>query len=339
MNIKRHYQGGLTLVELMIAIVLGMLVTAAVAYIFINSSSSARFDNQAASIQEGGRFSMHFLADDLRMANFWGYELTPKNIQMPASPFNPEVCGIEPFRWVADAASPEGGIELVAADTWLSGTCLATETNLRPKAGTQMLVIKRVSGTPAGEPDTTVPASVFISGKPFLLVGGKDSKMLVGTGGTLPLGSDELLWEYMTRIYYVSADDQLCRKVLASSTTFTTECVLEGVEEFRVAFMLDDPGDDDTLPDRQTDAALANASPSQLPFYSSTVNPYNFAVGARVCVLATSKQDIRGFTNDKTYSVCGYDPFGGTPPNDSRLRRVFEKSVSLRNSAALQIYN
>lgn len=326
----QNRQAGMTLLELMIAITLGLLTTAAVAYLFISASSQARFDDQASGIQENGRFTMHFLADDLRMANFWGFELQPRQITNATQ----TVCGTSPYRWVT-GASAEGGIELISAASWPSGcqTSGTTEAalNTQPKAGTNMLLIKRVSGTPVGEPDDTVSGAVYESGKPFLLVGTKDSEMVVGNGSNRTLSNSEYLWEFMPRVYYVSANDKLCRKVLSNSTTFTTECLLEGVEDMRFLFGID-TNSDDGLADVQT------IDPASLPAASSTFNPYNFAVSARVCLLLRSRGEVRGIVNDKVYSICGNDDIADNE-GDEVLRRVFEKSVSLRNTAALRLYN
>ena len=73
-----------------------------------------------------------------------------------------------------------------------------------------------------------------------------------------------------------------------------------------------------------------------LPTVTSTYNPYNFAISARVCLLGRSRDQIRSFTDAKTYSVCGYPT---ATPGDGFLRRVFDENVRLRNTIALRIFN
>ncbi len=65
----RVYQSGVTLVELMIAMVLGLLVSGGIITVFLTTSNSNRVQNQLARLQEEGRYAMGRLVGDLRMAN------------------------------------------------------------------------------------------------------------------------------------------------------------------------------------------------------------------------------------------------------------------------------
>lgn len=66
---RRATQAGLSLIELMIAMVLGLLVAAGIISVFISTSSSNRVQTQLATLQETGRFAISRISDDLRMAN------------------------------------------------------------------------------------------------------------------------------------------------------------------------------------------------------------------------------------------------------------------------------
>jgi len=66
---RRATQTGLSLIELMIAMVLGLLVAAGIISVFISTSSSNRVQTQLATLQETGRFAISRMSDDLRMAN------------------------------------------------------------------------------------------------------------------------------------------------------------------------------------------------------------------------------------------------------------------------------
>jgi len=65
----RSRQGGLTLVELMVAMTLGLIVAGGVVAIFNSTSSSNRAQTQLARLQEEGRFAVTRLKQDLSMAN------------------------------------------------------------------------------------------------------------------------------------------------------------------------------------------------------------------------------------------------------------------------------
>ncbi|KRE89553.1 hypothetical protein ASG87_04300 [Frateuria sp. Soil773] len=62
-------QRGVTLIELMVAMVLGLLVSAGIITVFLSTSSSNRAQTQMARLQEEGRYAVTRLKDDLRMAN------------------------------------------------------------------------------------------------------------------------------------------------------------------------------------------------------------------------------------------------------------------------------
>lgn len=59
---------GLSLIELMVAITLGILVSLGIVNIFQTTSSSSLVQAQLARLQEGGRFAITALTNDLRMA-------------------------------------------------------------------------------------------------------------------------------------------------------------------------------------------------------------------------------------------------------------------------------
>ena len=63
-------QRGLSLVELMISILLGFIVSAAMISLFINARQSYRVNENLARLQENGRFAVSFISRDLRMADY-----------------------------------------------------------------------------------------------------------------------------------------------------------------------------------------------------------------------------------------------------------------------------
>lgn len=63
---------GLSLVELMIALVLGLLISAGVVTLFIESKRDYQVQEAISEVQENGRFAAEFIAYDARMAGFSG---------------------------------------------------------------------------------------------------------------------------------------------------------------------------------------------------------------------------------------------------------------------------
>ncbi|MGA9851439.1 MAG: PilW family protein [Gammaproteobacteria bacterium] len=65
-------QTGLSLIELMIAMVVGLVLMAGVLSIFLSSRQSYGINSAVAQIQENGRFALNFVSTDARKAGYMG---------------------------------------------------------------------------------------------------------------------------------------------------------------------------------------------------------------------------------------------------------------------------
>lgn len=72
MNRWANNQMGFSIVELMIAMVLGLVLMAGVIQVFITSKQTFNLNEEMNWIQENARYSAGFLAEDLRMAGYYG---------------------------------------------------------------------------------------------------------------------------------------------------------------------------------------------------------------------------------------------------------------------------
>src|ERR1700761_1315803 len=68
-RIRSRYQSGVSLIELMVAMVLGLIVAGGIVTVFISTSSSNRVQTQLAHLQEEGRFAITHMTQDLSLAN------------------------------------------------------------------------------------------------------------------------------------------------------------------------------------------------------------------------------------------------------------------------------
>lgn len=71
-SLMPRYSRGLSLIELMVALVLSLVIGAAVLQMFLASKTTYRVQDAMARVQENGRFAVSFLASDIRMAGFMG---------------------------------------------------------------------------------------------------------------------------------------------------------------------------------------------------------------------------------------------------------------------------
>jgi len=65
-------QSGVTLIELMIAMVIGLFLVGGVLQVFSSARQTYRVHDATSRMQEGGRMALEVLARDIRMADFWG---------------------------------------------------------------------------------------------------------------------------------------------------------------------------------------------------------------------------------------------------------------------------
>ncbi|MCW9058775.1 MAG: PilW family protein [Gammaproteobacteria bacterium] len=86
-------QQGLSLVELMVAMVLGLILSAGIIQLFVGSKQTYRFHDAMSRVQENARFAIDALSYDIRMAGDMGCSSYVQNINNtlngPPPAFNP----------------------------------------------------------------------------------------------------------------------------------------------------------------------------------------------------------------------------------------------------------
>jgi type IV pilus assembly protein PilW len=98
---KGSRQAGLTLVELMVALVLGLLLMAGVLQLFAANKQSFRLTEELSRMQEGARYATNLLERSIRMAGYLGctgrqreFIVINNKLSSPPAAFSPEA-GIE----------------------------------------------------------------------------------------------------------------------------------------------------------------------------------------------------------------------------------------------------
>jgi type IV pilus assembly protein PilW len=144
---------GFSLIELMIAMTIGLLLLSGLAMIFVNSSESNREMQKTAQQIENGRFAVEILSQDLRLAGFYGHLHDITAITAPAT-VPPDPCEdsdtdellkalrypVQGYRGTIHASTPASNTD----PTGLPASCTAaflTAANL--KNGSDVLVIRR----------------------------------------------------------------------------------------------------------------------------------------------------------------------------------------------------
>jgi type IV pilus assembly protein PilW len=144
---KTNRQSGLSLIELMISITIGLILLATLATLFVNQTRTRTELDKANRMIDNGRYALDLLSDNLRLAGFYG-EFDPGAasaalITTPPDPCSTTAADISaalPFYVQGyDAANTSSVIDLS------STTCSSSNIPTTKKAGSDILVIRRAS--------------------------------------------------------------------------------------------------------------------------------------------------------------------------------------------------
>jgi len=173
---KRASQG-IGLIELMVAMVLGLVVVLGVTQVFISAKNTYQSQNAAAVMQEDARYLLSRMTQDLRMVGMFGC-IDPGNASFidstPALAFT--AAAAQPIRYVANA-STGNVLTLMTGDVGTSGTSpsYVIVTNCKTVATVY---------TGALAPAFAVSANVGLMSLPIrqVIYTFKDNQILTGSG-------------------------------------------------------------------------------------------------------------------------------------------------------------
>jgi type IV pilus assembly protein PilW len=340
----RGRQAGLSLIELMVSITLGLLILSGVLVIFVNTSA-ARSEVERTSRQiENGRYASELLSEDLRLAGFYG-ELSPASITPPgALPADP--CSLTPADWRASIPLHLQGYD---DSGFASANC--TLTNL--KANTDVLMVRRARACAAG----VSGCDATVNGKPYLQValcaaqvtpnyklgleGTETFDMQKKTCLTTALANKR---EYFVHIYFIATDNgagqniPTLKRLELTGSGWSTVPLVEGIEELQLHY-----GIDHTC-DGQPDVYVTNPAtflppppppPPAPPCGTTPVDNWMNVVTVQFHLLARNLETSPGFTDTKKY-VLGKDAAGNDierTPGGAFRRHVYSGLVRVANAA------
>lgn len=338
-------QAGLTLIEFMVSIVIGMLMVAALATLIANQSGTRAEVDKSGRMIENGRYAIQVLANDIQMAGYWG-ELS----EQPAVPGAlPDPCSVTLANLDQARGVPLQGYDSPAT---LPVDLAACVTEHKPE--TDVLVVRRV------DPDMTAlqtggitDFAKLVTGQVYLQTGltasGVDlgSIMAVGSaanattftlkkkGGVNPANTRRVV----AHIYYVSK----CSVQVGGSCTgadggnpiptlkrlelgvvsgapgwLPAITIAEGIENLQIDYGLD------TDNDGASNGADVNGS---------TFTAANWAdvVTAKIHILARSTETSGGFEDTKSYAM-GTAGAASAPAGERGYKRhAFVQTVRLVN--------
>ena len=334
----RSLQQGLSLIELMIALAIGLIVLGAMVTVFASSSANRQELERASRQIENGRYAMQLLSDDLRLAGFYG-ELSVKPYYNPAPAVMPDPCSTAQADWVSGLTVSIQGFDLGAGAT---GGCMGV--NRIPN--TDVLVIRRASTCEAG----VGTCDAATANTPYIQVAkcGTETPLtpyVLGLNGTAAFNLHARdcatlagLRQYLVRIYYLSSDNgrgvaiPTLKRMEFNGTSFVDTPLVEGIEAINFEYGLDTDGDG--APDVFT-ADPTGYAPTGGFAAPAVVTAWQSVVAVRINLLARNIEPSVNFTNTKTYNL-GLNAAGApesVSPTDAYHRHAYTSLVRVVNVA------
>ncbi|QFU74835.1 hypothetical protein EY643_03785 [Halioglobus maricola] len=270
---------GIGLIELMISLALGALLSLGVAGLIVKAQRHYWHDEQLAQLRDNGRYALNLLRRELSMAGFFGYSL-PQELEVDVEASDAcyaHLLGPLPSIEHYDDLDQDG------VSGALAGVPEPCRRQNYYQPGSDALLIRRVLDSPLrlrGETlKTAMDTAVYLQGE------GGDARLAVGPG------SAAILWRYSPYLWFVrnysvvngDGIPGLCRLRLSpnGARLAPVECLAEGVEMLQLEFALDTNGDmkADQWTSRPTASQLPQALLVRIRLSMRSVLPLSFSGG------------------------------------------------------------
>lgn len=318
-----HRQQGLSLIELMVALVIGSILIAGAVFVYVQSRSSYGVNETVARLQETARYALSIVEPDIRMSNYWGLVKGASVITQQASQAQPSLgaptsCGNNfAHDLLANLAGDNNAYTLGCA-AYGSGAVGSAD----------VLTIRRAStiaqaGTTA---NTLQICSTRMMGR------------LISDGSVCTAAPAGRVNNLIVNAYYVARDSEqraglpaLRRYSLIPGPVFDSQEIVSGIEDLQVQFGIDPAG--------TNGVATRYVNPDAVPFGSQIVS-------VRIWLLVRAENPEVGFTDNRTYEYGDRDAANGTTANltaagaatlayapaDGFRRMLVSRTIQIRNA-------
>lgn len=236
-------QKGLTLIELMIAMVVGLVITSAATALFLATSKTHRSTTQVATLLDNARLAVTFIERDLQLAGYWGYLGNPGLIRGIAD--TPDDITVTQGVSVTGMGSCDAKLAIRLQDSFqvsdgaTLGSCLTDYL-----AGTDVLVVHRA--------ETGAAVAAYDNNRLYVKVDHRFGHVFLGnTPPTATYATPNESRPVQLLIYYVStkSDDpgvksSLRRIYLDAGPKLVDEELVPGVEDLQIELGVDSDNDE-----------------------------------------------------------------------------------------------
>jgi len=325
-------QHGVTLVELMIALALGLLITVAMLKVYVDASGLYRFNEGLARVQENGRFALEFIRRDARVAGFWGcYSETPPTNQISTTS----------SAWLDVAAgyiagTNDGGLNSADSITFRSATDSGALVTADMSGAGDNVAVDSASNLKI---DMTVLINDCENGDIFQVTGGIPEELIEHAAGgdtntspdlSKPYASGSRVYQARQSTFCIAPGADTSQPSLRRLTNPTSgkTCasngheLIEGVENMQILY-----GEDT---DADSDGANGDGTANRYVTIDTADLDVDRIVSVRLSLLARSLKNYLT-TEPSPYTFNGV---AVTPGDTNRyLRKVFTTTITLRNKA------
>lgn len=322
--------GGMTLIELMVALGIGSFLMIGALTVFMQSRTTFRATEAIARLQENGRYVFDVMEPDIRMAHFWGLRTRAYAISGRATPLDPvsalspaSDCGVN---WTVNL---DEAIE--SSNNSYGFTCSAFGTAV----GTADTLVGRRTNPDPVAPGARVANTLYVQSS-------RSDNSTLFTGTATPAGfldTTSQTHELVVNGYYVDQTSTLStagnpvpslrRKFLRRDGTLAIgdEEILPGVEDMQIQFGVDTDLADGL--DRGVVDRYVNADDPILDETDAAFNPDAVILSVRIWLRLRSERPENGLPADAgfVYADQNVGPF-----NDGFRRIVVTKTIYLRNA-------
>ncbi len=329
-------QRGVGLVEIMISLVLGLLVTGAIVQIYLTTKRQNDMQTSLTGRQESGRFAAQIIQRDAQMA---GYRGCLRDVNSVVNTLNTPTDFL--YRYDRHVEGFENGAGLPGS---IANVVPNTDVLTLRTIDDPGIVTTAILANASSDPVTVVdldPAPFAVNdialitdcgGAAIFQVTGFDAPTGViahNTGGTVPgnstknlkrrFGAGSQLFAIRTTTYYIrnSANGTGPALWRRSGGIAAPQELAEGVENMQLLFGLDTDANQTADEYRAADNVPANQ--------------WRNVVSVQVALLVAGVADRVAEADPRTFTLLGEDV---GPFDDGRLRRVVTFTVALRNRVA-----
>lgn len=319
----RSNERGLTLLELMISIAIGLALIAGLLTVLASTSGNSKTNERTSELMTNGRFALDSLRHELRQAGFRGYTWAEPTVPSPSA------FGTLTNECLETGASATTFVSNLRQGIWGSDNSNPFSANCIPSAsyrstgsvGSDVLVIRGVADTATATADLQANTIYFRSSYAVGQLFRGTVEPTFGTSQTPIANFAEKIYVYYISPFTTSSTENpqipaLYRVALQSNGAMTRELVASGIEEFQVQY-----GVLTTAPDTRYYDTLTGSSVNTLSSDWDSVN------SVRIWLLARNETSEPGYMNTSSYLLGNKT----VTVNDNYRRQVFETVVQLRN--------